>query len=151
MDGRRTSTLESPILNRPEAKVAVFLHDGGYDRMHQGLSIAAAAAASERPVDVYLFWWALDRLVRDVLDDPDFGPAPEREAAAMRFEQRGAPTLRALLMHLKEARSCTLYACTGSMAIVGAQPEGIEKWSVRFVGWNSILQLTQGVHDRFYL
>src|SRR4051794_34734788 len=49
----------------PASKVAIFLHAGDYDRVHQGLSIAAAAGASGRRVDVFFFWWALERLLSD--------------------------------------------------------------------------------------
>ena len=86
----------------------MFLHSGDYDRMHQGLSIAAAANACGRRCDLFFFWWALERLGRDQLDEPDFGPG--REEAAERFESRGSPTLRALLSHLRESGRCTLYA-----------------------------------------
>lgn len=130
-------------------KLAVFLHAGEYDRMHQGLSIAAAAVASNRRVDVFFFWWALERLVKGALDEPDLGPAGEH--AADRFETLGIPTLRSLLGHLKESGLCTLYACTGSMAIVGVTPEQVAARVDQVVGWSAILQLTAGVTDRFYL
>ncbi len=130
-------------------KVAVFLHSGDYDRVHQGLSIAAAAVATGRKTDLVFFWWALERLMRDDLDEPDFGPG--REEAAARFERRGAPTLRALLSHVRESGLCTLYACTGSMGIVGAEPSAVEARVDQLVGWTTLLQLTAGVTDRFYL
>ncbi len=130
-------------------KVAVFLHAGDYDRMHQGLSIAAAAVAAGRKANVFFFWWALERLARGALDEPDF---PEgREEVADRFETRGIPTLRTLLEYLRESELCTLYACTGSMAITGASPQSVEAAVDQVVGWSSILQLTAGVTDRFYL
>ncbi|MHB8874224.1 MAG: hypothetical protein ACYC8T_11100 [Myxococcaceae bacterium] len=130
-------------------KVAVFLHSGDYDRMHQGLSIAAAATACGRRADLFFFWWALERLGEDDLDEPDFGPG--REEAAARFESRGAPTLRALLAHLKESGLCTRYACTGSMSVVGPEPSRLEGRVDSWVGWAAILGLTAGVTDRFYL
>ncbi|MBI3183978.1 MAG: DsrE family protein [Myxococcales bacterium] len=128
--------------------MAVFLHSGDYDRMHQGLSIATAASAAGRQVEVFFFWWALERLWKDELDEPDFGPG--REEAVNRFEARRMPTLRELLGHLRESGRCTLYACTGSMAAVGAEPAGMEAKVDRLVGWNAILQITAGA-ERFYL
>ncbi len=130
-------------------KVAVFLHSGDYDRMHQGLAIAAAAAAAGRPVELFFFWWALQRLSAGDLDEPDFGPA--REEVTSRLERRGAPTLRALLEFVRGSGRCTLYACTGSMAAMGLEPAGMETIVDRFVGWNAILQITHGIIDRFYL
>ncbi len=133
------------------SKVAVFLHSGAYDRVHQGLAIAAAAAAQGREVDVYFFWWALDRLHRDDLDEPAFDAGRAGEEAAERFEARQAPTLRQLLSHLRELGRCRLFACTASMDWVGADVRGMERKVDGFVGWSTILQRTAGVTDRFYL
>lgn len=130
-------------------RVAVFLHSGEYDRMHQGLSIAAAAAAAGRHADVFFFWWALERLAKGALDEPDF-PAVH-EHVADNFEKRNIPTLRQLLAYLRESGQCTLYACTGSMAIVDARSSSLEGRVDQLVGWSAILQLTAGVTDRFYL
>lgn len=132
----------------PSPKVVVFLHSGDYDRVHQGLSIAAAATASGRRAEVYLFWWALERFLKGSLDEPDF---PSRDDVSERFESRGMPTLRALLEHLNESGLCTLAGCTGSLGALGGEPDtarsGIELW----LGWSAILQRTAGVTDRFYL
>ena len=139
---------------KPDAKpnpprLAVFLHDGAYDRMHQGLSIAASAVALGRHADVFLFWWALDRLLADQLDEPDFGPG--RETATGRFEVRRMPTLRELLTHLRESGLCTLYACSASAATLDVTPDRLEGKVDQIVGWSTILTLTAGVTDRFYL
>ena len=72
----------------PSDRVVVFLHDGAYDRIHQGLSIAASAVATGRQADVYLFWWALERVAQDRLDEPDFGPDRE-ETADRRLREEG--------------------------------------------------------------
>lgn len=129
--------------------MAVFLHAGDYDRMHQGLSIAVAATSLGRRADVFLFWWALERLLRDDLDEPDF---PEAHAATQsRFETRGMPTLRQLLAAARESGLCTLYACTGSLTAVAATPEAVQASVDQLVGWTRILQLTAGVTDRYYL
>ena len=132
-----------------KSKVAVFLHSGDYDRVHQGLSIAAAAVASGRPVELYLFWWALERFLRGALDEPDLGP--EREAVADRMEARRVPTCRELLRHVRDSGLGSVHACTGSLAALGADPQRplpeVDGW----VGWSAILQRTAGVVDRFYL
>lgn len=137
------------VASPPSQKVVVFLHSGDYDRVHQGLSIAAAAVASGRGAEVYLFWWALERFVKGALDEPDFGA--EREAVADRLEARGMPTCRELLAHVRESGRGTVHACTGSLAALGADPQrplpGVDGW----VGWSAILQRTAGVVDRFYL
>jgi peroxiredoxin family protein len=130
-------------------KVAVFLHSGEYDRVHEALSIAAAAVASSRHADLFLFWWALERFAQDRLDEPDLHPV--RDDVVDRFESRRLPTLRGLLTYLRESGQCTVYACTGSMEILGLRRETLEPKVQQFVGWSTILQLTAGVADRFWL
>jgi peroxiredoxin family protein len=130
------------------ATLAIFLHSGAYDRLHQGLSIAASGAALGRPVDVYFFWWALERLLTDRLDEPDF---PDREEVASHFEARGLPTLRALLGHLRASGQVTLVACTGSLAALGRTAADAEGRVDTLLGWTGILTRTAGLTDRFYL
>jgi peroxiredoxin family protein len=129
--------------------VVLFLHSGDYDRVHQGLSIAAAAVASGRRVEIYLFWWALERFLQDRLDEPDFQPL--REDVADRFEQRGMPTLRVLREHLRESGLCTVHGCTGSLTALGGEQAADRQTIDGWVGWTAILQRTAGVVDRFYL
>ena len=137
------------MLASPEsATLAIFLHSGAYDRLHQGLSIAASGAALGRPVDVYFFWWALERLLTDRLDEPDF---PDREDVAAHFERRGLPTLRALLASLRGSGQVTLIACTGSLVALGLTPADAEGRVDTLLGWTSILTRTAGLTDRFYL
>lgn len=130
------------------ANLAIFLHSGAYDRLHQGLSIAASGAALGRRVDIYFFWWALERLLTDRLDEPDF---PDRDDVVARFESRGLPTLRTLLDHLRSSDQVTLVGCTGSLAALGLTAGEAEGRVDTLLGWTAILARTAGVTDRFYL
>ena len=125
--------------------VCVFLHRGEYDAVHQGLSIAAAATAMGRTVELYFFWWALERLVRGNLDEPDL----ERDDVNATMELRGVPTLRNLLDVVRDSGHATLFACTGSMAAIGLTPPEVEAKVHTLIGWTAILQRTAGVTDRF--
>lgn len=101
-------------------------------------------------MDVYLFWWALERVLQGRLDEPDFGPG--RELTEGRFERRSMPTLRQLFVHARETGLCGIYACTGSRAAVDdGISSGGEELIDAWVGWSTILQRTAGVTDRFYL
>ena len=40
----------------PRKRVAIFLHGGAYDIVHQGCSIAASATAMGKEVQLFLFW-----------------------------------------------------------------------------------------------
>lgn len=126
--------------------VVIFLHRGEYDAVHQGLSIAAAAVAGQRKAEVYFSWWALERLAKDRLDEPDL-----REDVAAEMERRQVPTLRALLAHLKESGHARLYACSGSLHALGLNPSHVEGRVDELVGWSTILKRTAGRVDRFFL
>jgi peroxiredoxin family protein len=126
--------------------VVIFLHRGEYDAVHQGLSIAAAAVAGARPAELYFSWWALERLVKDRLDEPDL-----RDDVAAEMERRQIPTLRQLLAHLRESGHARLYACTGSLHALGLNPSHVEGRVDGLVGWSSILKRTAGKADRFFL
>ncbi len=131
----------------PSQPLVLFLHRGEYDAVHQGLSIAAAATALGRSVEVYFFWWALDRLVADKLDAPDL----DRDEVNATMELRGVPTIRQLLNIVRDSGHATLYACTGSMASLGLNPPQVEPKVDQLIGWTAILQRTAGATDRFTL
>lgn len=127
--------------------VCIFLHRGDYDAVHQGLSIAASAVSMGRRVELYFFWWALERLVKDTLDEPDL----ERDDVNATMELRGVPTLRQLLGVVRDSGQATVLACTGSMASLGLKPPDVEPKVDVLIGWTAILQRTAGVTDRFTL
>ena len=126
--------------------VLIFLHHGEYETVHQGVSIAAAATASGRRAELYFSWWALERLVKDRLDEPDL-----REDVAGHMERRGVPTLRELLTHLRESGLATLHACSGSLHALGLNPPDVEKKVDSLVGWSAVLKRTEGNPNRFFL
>ena len=126
--------------------VIIFLNAGTYDALHQGLSIAASATASGREAELYFFWWALERLVRGPLDQPDL-----REDVADEMERRGVPTLRQLLEVVRTSGKARLFACSGSLAALGLEVAKVEKAVDQIVGWTTILQRTAGITDRFFV
>ncbi len=127
--------------------LCVFFNRGDYDAVHQGLSIAAAAVSMGRTVELYFFWFALERLVNGNLDAPDL----ERDDVNATMELRGVPTCRQLLDVVRDSGHATLLACTGSMASLGLRPPDVEPKVDVLIGWTSILQRTQGVTDRFFV
>lgn len=128
--------------------VCVFLHRGEYDAVHQGVSTAAAAVAMGRKVELYFFWFALERLVRGQLDEPDLEGRDDVNAT---MELRQVPTIRQLLDVVRDSGLATIFACTGSMASLGLTPPDVEPKVDSLIGWTSILARTQGVTDRFFL
>jgi peroxiredoxin family protein len=126
--------------------VAVFLNSGAYDAVHQGLAIAASATSLGREVELYFFWWALERLVKGRLESPDV-----REDVADEMERRGVPTIRQLLEVVRGSGKAKLFACSGSIASLGLKPTEVEPAVDQIVGWTTILKRTAGVTDRFFV
>ncbi|MHB1845360.1 MAG: hypothetical protein ACYCWW_11070 [Deltaproteobacteria bacterium] len=138
------------------APVVVFLHSGQYDKLHQGAAIAAAAAASGRSVELFFFWWALEKLALGGLAEPAFdavGPSSPEAAEELthRFEQRGYPTAQALLEAARSSGHCRVFACSASLEILGLRPAQVETQVDSILGWSAILARTEGAPDRFYL
>jgi len=128
-------------------QVCIFLHRGEYDAVHQGLSIAASAVSMGREVELYFFWWALERLVRGKVDEPDL----ERDDVNATMELRRIPTIRQLLDVVRDSGHAKLFACSGSMASIGLLPPEVEPKVDALIGWTAIVQRTAGVTDRFTL
>lgn len=126
----------------------IFFHRGEYDAVHQGLSIAAAAGSTGRKVELYFFWFALERLVRGNLDEPDLEGRDDVNAT---MELRQVPTCRQLLDVVRDSGVATLFACTGSMASLGLNPPDVEPKVDSLIGWTTILGRTQGIVDRFFV
>lgn len=127
--------------------VCIFLQRGEYEAVHQGLSIAAAAVSTGRKVELYFFWFALERLVRDRLDEPDLA----RDDVNATMELRQVPTCRQLLDVVRDSGHATLLACTGSMTSLGLSPPEVEPKVDVLIGWTSILGRTNGNPDRFFV
>jgi len=130
-----------------EPPIAIFLHNGSWDAVHQALSIAAAAVTMGRRVELYLFWWGLERIVRGELEVPDL----ERDDVNATLERRGSPTLKQLLEVVRGSGQATLLACTGSLAALGLNPPDVTPHVDELIGWTAILARTKTVTERFFL
>ena len=127
-------------------RVAIFLHSGDFDRLHQGFSIASSAHALGRSVDLYFFWWALKWL-----DSGETENTARFNEIEERLESLGYPSLTDLIDHLRQSGGCTFYACTASIRAVGADADRVQRKVDHLVGWASILELTRTVTERYYL
>ena len=128
------------------SRVAIFCQRGEYEALHTACSVAAAAASSGKQVELYVSWWALDRVVRGDLDAPRF---PDDETDA-RFEARQFPTIRDLLRHAREAGDLRVYACSASADLLGLTPQLHTETFSEVLGWHAVLARTATVTERFF-
>jgi peroxiredoxin family protein len=100
--------------------LSIILFSGTEDKLHAAATIAAGAAAMDRPVNVLLQYWALDAFRAERIAK-DHGLA--YDAARPRFnepvERVGEiPWLETFRM-AKELGEITILACAGSLEVLG--------------------------------
>jgi peroxiredoxin family protein len=100
--------------------LSIILFSGTEDKLHAAATIAAGAAAMDRPVNILLQYWALDAFRAERIAK-DHGLA--YDAARPRFnepvERVGEiPWLETFRM-AKELGEITILACAGSLEVLG--------------------------------
>ncbi len=100
--------------------LSIVLFSGTADKLHAAATLAAGAAAMDRPVNVLLQYWALDAFRADRIAN-DHGLA--YDASRPRFnepvERVGEiPWLETFRM-AKELGEVTVLACAGSLEVLG--------------------------------
>ena len=100
--------------------LSIILFSGTEDKLHAAATIAAGAAAMDRPVNILLQYWALDAFRADRIAK-DHGLA--YDAARPRFnepvERVGEiPWLETFRM-AKELGEISILACAGSLEVLG--------------------------------
>lgn len=121
----------------------VFVTRADYEAMHLGLSAALAAVSTGRKVELFFFWFALERLAKGRMVEADVRPD-----IADLMERRQVPTLKELYTQVRGSGLATCFACSGSVASMGLTPGDIEPHVDALIGWVSILQRTSGAADR---
>jgi peroxiredoxin family protein len=100
--------------------LSIILFSGTEDKLHAAATIAAGAAAMDRPVNILLQYWALDAF-RGERITKDHGLA--YDAARPRFNEPVGrvgeiPWLETFRM-AKELGEITILACAGSLEVLG--------------------------------
>lgn len=98
--------------------LALVLFSGTDDRLSAAAVLAAGAAATGRPVHVFLQYWALDAFRTDRIER-DHGAAPEAgetgRAAMAALRAEGQAGWAEMLRQAKEIGDVTIQACSPSM------------------------------------
>jgi peroxiredoxin family protein len=112
-----------------EEPLSVVLFSGTDDRLNAAAVMVAGAAALERPVHVFLQYWALDAFKAGNVEQPH-GLAPEAgekgaravAALARAGQQHWSETLR----QAKEIGEVDIQACSLSMDLLGLEPADLD-------------------------
>ncbi|HEX9696104.1 MAG TPA: DsrE/DsrF/DrsH-like family protein [Actinomycetota bacterium] len=102
--------------------LSMVLFSGTDDKLTAASVLAVGAASLDRPVRIFLQYWALDAFRADRIEK-DHGAAPEagREGAELlhRFAERGGQHWSETLRQIKEIGDVRITACSLSMDILG--------------------------------
>lgn len=107
--------------------LSIVLFSGTEDKLHAAGTIAAGAAAMDRPVNVLLMYWALDAFRADRIEN-DHGLA--YDAARPRFNEPvgrvGHIPWLETFRQAKEIGDVTVLACSGSLEVLGIDVSALD-------------------------
>jgi peroxiredoxin family protein len=104
------------------ASLSIVLFSGTADKLHAAATLAAGAAAMERPVNVLLQYWALDAFRADRVEI-NHGLAWDATADGVSRPVNGTaaiPWLETFRM-AKELGEVSILACAGSLEVLGIE------------------------------
>jgi peroxiredoxin family protein len=107
--------------------LSIVLFSGTADKLHAAATLAAGAAALDRPVNILLQYWALDAF-RTVRIEESQGLAWDAMTDGTSRPVKGTkaiPWLETFRM-AKELGSMTLNACSGSLDVLGITPSELD-------------------------
>jgi peroxiredoxin family protein len=140
--------------NRQKKKsLVIFAHSDGFDRLYQMASIALTAAVSGRPVVVVLFFWALQAVVKGMMDEPRIttGDHEVKEEILRRVKSTNNPPPSVMLSMARETGLVRLLACSASMQYLGLELEETARAVDEVVGMPTILRVALESVETIYI
>ncbi len=100
--------------------LSIVLFSGTADKLHAAATLAAGAAAMDRPVNILLQYWALDAFRAERID-ADLGLAFDGGAPGTTAPVKGAASIPWLdtFRMAKELGEVSILACSGSLDVLG--------------------------------
>lgn len=106
--------------------ISLVLFSGTEDKLQAAAVLAAGAAAMERPVNMFLQYWALDAFRADRIRK-DHGAAPEAGPEGLAAMQRqGGQHWADVLAQAKDLGGVTIHACALSMDMLGITKDDLD-------------------------
>jgi len=100
--------------------LSLVLFSGTADKLHAAATIAAGAAAMDRPVNILLMYWALDAFRAEQIGmENGLAFDARRPRASEPVSGVGAIPWLETLRQAKELGDVTVYACSGSLETLG--------------------------------
>jgi peroxiredoxin family protein len=124
-------------------RLLLLAHSGGFDRLHQLSSCAAAATTQGQAVDIVYFFGALSALLEGRLDEMRLEPRDEAREAHLQARVV-EHQMRPPSANLQAAAATGLlrsFACSASLALAGGEPERAAAVVDEIIGWPTVIRL----------
>jgi peroxiredoxin family protein len=108
-------------------RLSIVLFSGTADKLHAAATLAAGAAAMDRPVGILLQYWALDAFRADRIET-DLGLACDSKGHGSSVPVAGTaaiPWLETFRM-AKELGEVSILACAGSLDVLGIDATSLD-------------------------
>ncbi|MFQ5762185.1 MAG: DsrE/DsrF/DrsH-like family protein [Candidatus Bathyarchaeia archaeon] len=136
-----------------KAKLALILHSGTYDRLHQAMSIVQAGVANDMEVHVLFTYHALESLIQGKMDTAELERSGSRlaESFTENIREGKVETPTQMLKRAKALGDVHVYACSLSMALINVKKEDLGEEVEKPMGYVSFLNIAEGAAVTLYI
>ncbi|WP_447969993.1 hypothetical protein [Nitrospira sp. M1] len=131
----------------------IFAHNATYDKLHQVATLGLTAAAMDKDVTVVLLFWTIKKLSEGRLNELDFPPEYEGQAAevAALIKERNVPLITDMLEEAKKVGQFRVVACSAGLEYMGVDSDAVAKQVDEVMGLPAILSLTAGAETTLFI
>ncbi len=137
----------------PKPRFIIFAHNATYDKLHQVATLGLTAAAMDKDVTVVLLFWTIKKLSEGRLNELDFPPEYESQAAevAKLIKERNVPLITDMLDEAKKVGQFRVVACSAGLEYMGVDADVVAKHVDEVMGLPAILLLTAGAETTLFI
>ncbi len=136
---------------KKQDKINLIFHNGAWDRVNYGLSIAVAALASGKEVHAIFTYGALKRLVEGRADEAGEETSEEIKGMLKRGGLIGKVPSISELLQIGSRMGLKIYACPAAMAIFDIGQEQLMPGVDSVVGLTGFLEISQGSSLSYFI
>ena len=137
----------------PKPRFIIFAHSATYDKLHQVATLGLTAAAMEKDVTVVLLFWTIKKLSDGRLNELDFPPEYESQAAevAKLIKERNVPLITEMLEEARQVGQFRIVACSAGLEYMGVDSDVVAKNVDEVMGLPAILSLSAGAETTLFI
>jgi len=141
------------MVSTKKPRFIIFAHNATYDKLHQVATLGLTAAAMNKDVTVVLLFWTIKKLSEGRLNELDFPPEYEGQAAevARLIKERHVPLITEMLEEAKKVGQFRVVACSAGLEYMGVDSDAVAKQVDEVMGLPTILSLTAGAETTLFI